>query len=309
MSRKERLQLQEEQARAALEAAKGDTPEQDVEEDSEPSFAAPAQDDSSGLRRELEEARREKEQMARERDEWLRERDSYASGLKEKETAAEKAARENAELRAQLEAFQQEKELSLSDEDFAGLDPDAAPIIKRLIEKQSRAISRIEGDRLRKELEKEILAKARTDVLTEVESRQSRSSFDAKLRADGFDDIYDVIGSDDFQQFVKADDLAFMAFSSAANTKDESSARVIKRLVKDFKEKAVKKPAQTPRTGQRVAAVATESDDDSVQINHAQILQMIKSTDHAERKRGKELLDKAAERIAKQLQRPQSAFG
>ncbi len=313
MSRKARLELEAQQAQQAFEAAQT-TPDTDNLEAEDSGFdAAPVdnfEDERVDLRRELEESRREKETLAREREKLMQERDLYSSGLKDKETAAEKASREAAELRAELEQIRQDQELTLSDADFEGLDPEAAPILKKLIEKQSRAISKMETARMRKELEAEILQKARSEVMNEVESRQQRSKFDAILLEGGDETIYNSIQSDDFKEFVKADELRLMAFTNAANTRDDASARVIKRLYKDFQEKAVKKPAQTPRTGARLATAATESDDDSVQVDHAKILQMVKSPDPAIKKRGKELLEKAAKRLEAQLRsRGAPAYG
>lgn len=300
MSRKERLQLQAEQAMQAVQSIQQEQEAPDrVEEPSEPAF------DVQAMRRELEEARAEKARLAAERDEIMRERDSYGSTLRDRETAAEQAAREAAEYRAELDRIREERELALSDEDFEGLDPEFIPKFKHIVEKQSRAIAKMEAKRLKEELESSLLSRAKTEVLTEVESRNSRATFDAKLRADGDDDVYDIIANDDFKDFVKADELRLSAFTNAANTKDDTSARVIKRLVKDFKEKAVKKPVQTPRTtANRGEAVYAESSGDVAQVNHAQIMKMIKSHDPAERKRGKELLDKAAETMAKNLSSP-----
>lgn len=303
MSRKERLQLEAAEALKAFEASQNQSQDNSIDDSPDDGdYLAPVQrDDSAELRRELEAARAEAARLARERDEFARERDTFTSSLKERETAAEKASREAAEMRAELQRIREEKELELSDEDLAGIDPEVAPMLKKLIEKQSRAITKLETARLREEMENSFMQRAKTEVLAEVDSRQYRSTFDSRLRADGDEDVYDVINGDDFQQFVKGDDLRLMAFTSAASTKDEASARVIKRLVKDFKEKAVKKPASTPRTGARLATVPTESEDDVGQIDHAQIMRMVKSSDPAEKKRGRELLDKAAARMSAKL--------
>jgi len=300
MSRKERLQLEADEAMKAFEASK--TPDEGYSSDDNEPQNRP-QDSSESLRKELETARSEKAALAREREEFLRERESYSSGLLEKDAAAAVARSEAAELRAQMALIQEEKELALSDEDYSGIDPDIIPTLKKLIEKQSRAISSQESRKLREEMESSFLTRAKGEVLAEVESRQYRSTFDSQLRSDGFDDVYDIINDDKFKDFVKADDMRMMAFTSAASTKDTTSANVIKRLVKDFKEKAVKKPAQTPRIGGRVATAIPDDDGDSTQVDHAQIMKMVKSADPAERKRGKELLNKAAERMASQLSR------
>ena len=252
------------------------------------------------FQRELNEAKVEREKLIRERDEYMRERDSYANSVKEKESYAEKSSTELAELQRQLAKINEEKELELTDADYSGLDPDLVPVLKKIIEKQSRSIARIETKRLREEVEGSFLAKAKGEVLAEVESRQSRSTFDAKLRSDGQDNIYDVINDDAFKQFIKEDDVRIMAFANAATTKDDASARVIKRLVKDFSEKAVNKPAKSPRIGGKVATTST-NDDEGSQIDHQEILRLVKSSDPAEKKRGQELLNKATERLSSKL--------
>lgn len=294
MSRKERLQMEAQKAMEAFEAS-SNTPENESSQEQEPQAV-----EKDNFRAELEAARAEKEQLAREREEFKRERDSYSSALQEKETAAQAARREAQELRDQIAREKEERELQLSESDYDGLDPDIVPILKKIIEKQSRAIAGSETKRLREELETSLLSRAKTEVMAEVDSRQYRSTFDSNLRSDGNEDVYEVINSDGFKDFVKGDDLRLLAFTSAASTKDETSARVLKRLVKDFKEKAVKKPAQTPRVGGRFATVLPDDEDTAV-VDHAQIMRMVKSSDPAERKRGKDLLNKAAERMASSL--------
>jgi hypothetical protein len=308
MARKDRLLAQ-----AAEIQAKISTPQDDAAVDVSPVSEdnqgyASAQPDLSraeldSLRAEIDRERQEKGRLARDYEESMREREQLLGGARQFESAAQDAARETAELKSQLARIREEQMAALTDADFEGIDPEVIPKLKNITEKQSRAIARTEMSLLRDELRAEL----KKELLGEVDSRQARSTFDSMLRANGDDDIYNVTKSEEFQSFVKEDELRVMAFANAANTRDDTSARVIKRLVKDFKEKAVKKPAQTPRTQSRVAPADAVSDDDNVQVDHVVLRRMLKGSP-SERKKAMELLSQAEKRLSSKLRGGSAAY-